>query len=1240
MNRTALCLALVLAVTLVCPLPGSAGQFTDLTGAKAEAVDRLAALNIVQGITPTAFGPAQPVKRCQLAAFVVRALNLEQVALVSAGATPFNDVPSGHWATGHINVASSLGIVVGHGGKFRPEDPVTYAEVAAMLVRALGYSDQEMLLLGRWPVGHLSKALSLGLLAGVSEFSSDVNATRGAVALLLDNTVFKAPTRSGPTLADSVFRHSRVASLVIEPGTVQLRQGTSVRFTAKGADADGRPVPVTPQWTCEGPGVIDRDTGNLAAIGAGTIRVTATAGQLTAMAEAKVAGHAAKVAVDLPAPSLTANGETVMPVTFAIKDADGLRVPGEQRELTAVITGDAEFLVGTARYTTLTLTTADGAVSVAVVGKAGRYADSGAQINLQSTGLAPDWQTLQLTRPVLQRLALSVEPPVFEATAGSQAELVLRALDANGVNIPAPTAYGVALSCSDAGVLGVPTSLTLGFNEQEVRSLVSATSRPGAVTVSGFAAGVQVQSGSVSTAIAGNKYKLAFAVTPSPQAAGSVFTVKVAVQDFNGITKTTDATTSITLTAKGADGALLASSTATVVRGVSTHLLNLTVPTGAVTLEAQSPGLQPALAATALLPGAPAFVSMGAAEPPIIAANGLQQARVFARITDAYGNTVTGATNRVTFTRISGLPYATTLPAMVTVPAVDGIASIQVSSTSNVGTDTFQATAPGLACLGATSVQTAIIGIANRLTVLQAPLHVSAGSDLTVRVEVRDAAGTLVSMDQGRPVYLTVTGGTLGAANVTLASPALTVNGVAAFKLRSTQTGTVRVQAASPGLSPFELTLAGEFIPGAPVAVKLIPRLAAIETGPASSTGIDVDAVDSYGNVTGHAVTGGLSLVHTLGSLAPGGGGAGDPEYVLTAGTASGTCSLYDSDGLAQVTVGTASLNLPVQPCSISLYNAGPAHRVRIRTVAAVAVGPYPQHPGALVVIEITDSEGRIKTGDSSSMVKLAAAGDVLSLGWYTAAYATVANPGGTGLAVTNGVVAYRVTNNKAGTVTWTASATGLQPHSLTSQFMVGPAHGVVLSASPTAVKADGVSVVGLTAQVVDSLFNPITTYPGTMHFELSSGSDFLTLLSTTQSIVGGTAYNTAQARRRDADFTVQARAATLINGTLVWSDACLVRVDGWWPLATANWGTALDKVLVSFDEPVVNAANKLYYTYSGGGLTVTNVVDRGGNAYELQLSGNHAAGHTLTLSSAIADQVGNPACFSRSPWSQTATKP
>lgn len=88
---------------------------------------------VVQGYADGTFRPTQPVSRAELVKMVA-------AFFPSAGGShSFPDVGEDHWASAEIGMAAALGwIEGGTDGTFRPERPVTRAEAAKLLNRAMG----------------------------------------------------------------------------------------------------------------------------------------------------------------------------------------------------------------------------------------------------------------------------------------------------------------------------------------------------------------------------------------------------------------------------------------------------------------------------------------------------------------------------------------------------------------------------------------------------------------------------------------------------------------------------------------------------------------------------------------------------------------------------------------------------------------------------------------------------------------------------------------------------------------------------------------------------------------------------------------------------------------------------------------------------------------------------------------------------------------------------------------------
>jgi hypothetical protein len=98
-------------------------------------IERLTAIGITQGCGPNLYCPSSNVLREQMAAFIVRAVEQAEPTLCT-GAT-FSDVTSSNPFCPHIERIAASGIALGYpDGTFRPSNPITRAEMAALITRA------------------------------------------------------------------------------------------------------------------------------------------------------------------------------------------------------------------------------------------------------------------------------------------------------------------------------------------------------------------------------------------------------------------------------------------------------------------------------------------------------------------------------------------------------------------------------------------------------------------------------------------------------------------------------------------------------------------------------------------------------------------------------------------------------------------------------------------------------------------------------------------------------------------------------------------------------------------------------------------------------------------------------------------------------------------------------------------------------------------------------------------------
>ena len=150
--------------------------------------DVLSELEVINGYEDKTFKPNNSVKRSEMAKLIIVAMGKDDSADLLKGTTSFSDVPSSHWASGYINLASNLGLIKGYpDGRFKPDATVSYVEASTMLLRALDYGKELDNL--SWPTGYMSKANSAGLLDNVTANNSSEAAIRGNVASMILNTL-------------------------------------------------------------------------------------------------------------------------------------------------------------------------------------------------------------------------------------------------------------------------------------------------------------------------------------------------------------------------------------------------------------------------------------------------------------------------------------------------------------------------------------------------------------------------------------------------------------------------------------------------------------------------------------------------------------------------------------------------------------------------------------------------------------------------------------------------------------------------------------------------------------------------------------------------------------------------------------------------------------------------------------------------------------------------------------------
>ena len=192
----ALALALILAVGLI-PAAAANSPFTDVTDRQiAQDVEVLRMLGAIDGVSSTSFNPGGTLTRAQFCKMAIEVLGQGDRVGAYENYTIFPDVKSNHWAAGYVNLAvrGEGKFISGYSdGTFKPDSVITFGQAVTILMRLLGYTDEDVGTV--WPEGYLDAAERIGLTDGVKLGGSD--AVTRAQAAHLFVSLLNADTKDG-----------------------------------------------------------------------------------------------------------------------------------------------------------------------------------------------------------------------------------------------------------------------------------------------------------------------------------------------------------------------------------------------------------------------------------------------------------------------------------------------------------------------------------------------------------------------------------------------------------------------------------------------------------------------------------------------------------------------------------------------------------------------------------------------------------------------------------------------------------------------------------------------------------------------------------------------------------------------------------------------------------------------------------------------------------------------------------
>ena len=189
----------MLASLLVVPAGAASAattRFSDITdNYTATAVETLRLMGVLDGYGDGTFRPNAVLTRAQFCKMAVYAMDGSSELGRYSTVTIFPDVKPSLWAASYINMAAKKGVIAGFAdGKFKPNQTVTAGQAVTILMRGLGYKDENMG--GVWPQGYMAEAQTCGLLKSTGITSAYSALTRGQAAKLFLN-LFEAKRGTG-----------------------------------------------------------------------------------------------------------------------------------------------------------------------------------------------------------------------------------------------------------------------------------------------------------------------------------------------------------------------------------------------------------------------------------------------------------------------------------------------------------------------------------------------------------------------------------------------------------------------------------------------------------------------------------------------------------------------------------------------------------------------------------------------------------------------------------------------------------------------------------------------------------------------------------------------------------------------------------------------------------------------------------------------------------------------------------
>lgn len=169
----------------------------------------------IKGYPNGSFKPTDTITRAEAATIFYRLLTDTTRKAYTTSYNSFKDVPATAWYNTAVSTMAKLGIVNGGAdGYFRPNDPITRAEIAAMIARCDGayYTGSSTVFsdtYGHWAASYIARAYELGWINGYgTTYAPDRYISRAETVAVLNRVLNRAPqytsdlTRNYTTFSD------------------------------------------------------------------------------------------------------------------------------------------------------------------------------------------------------------------------------------------------------------------------------------------------------------------------------------------------------------------------------------------------------------------------------------------------------------------------------------------------------------------------------------------------------------------------------------------------------------------------------------------------------------------------------------------------------------------------------------------------------------------------------------------------------------------------------------------------------------------------------------------------------------------------------------------------------------------------------------------------------------------------------------------------------------------------------